>query len=120
MTARQLQMQLQLPDFTQYLQELLARHAEAVAEHPTLEMLESAAFADIAATHALIQRCRAFGACVWYQFCVGRLRHRLFHLTYLKWSPVDTLKIDRSFVQPVLTDAQDSALVEGVWPYAHV
>ena len=105
-TARQLQM----PDFTQRLQELIARHGEPVAEHLTLEVLESAALADIAATNALIQRCRAFGI----SFALDDFGTGYSTFTYLKQLPVDALKIDRSFVQHMLTDAQDSALVEGV------
>ena len=105
-TARQLQM----PDFTQRLQELLARHGEPVAAHLTLEVLESAALADIEATHALIQRCRAFDI----SFALDDFGTGYSTLTYLKRLPVDVLKIDRSFVQHMLIDAQDSALVEGV------
>ncbi len=105
-TARQLQM----PDFTQRLRELLARHGEPVAKHLTLEVLESAALADIEATHALIQRCRASGI----SFALDDFGTGYSTLTYLKRLPVDVLKIDRSFVQHMLIDAQDSALVEGV------
>lgn len=105
-TARQLQM----PDFTQRLQELLARHGEPVAAHLTLEVLESAALADIEATNALIQRCRAFGI----SFALDDFGTGYSTLTYLKRLPVDVLKIDRSFVQHMLIDAQDSALVDGV------
>lgn len=106
MSARHLQME----DFTLRLKELLARHPAEVARHLTLEVLESAALADIDATHALIQRCRSLGvSCALDDFGTG-----YSNLTYLKRLPVDTLKIDRSFVQNMLIDAQDRALVEGV------
>ena len=105
-TARQLQM----PDFALRLQELVLRHAEPVARHLSLEVLESAALADIAATHALIQRCRDFGV----GFALDDFGTGYSTLTYLKNLPVDGLKIDRSFVQNMLTDAQDMALIEGV------
>lgn len=105
-TARQLQM----PDFAQRLQELINRHAEPVARHLSLEVLESAALADIAATHALIQRCRGLGV----SFALDDFGTGYSTLTYLKRLPVDALKIDRSFVQNMLIDAQDMALVEGV------
>ena len=105
-TARQLQM----PDFALRLQELVHRHAEPVARHLSLEVLESAALADIAATNALIQRCRDFGV----GFALDDFGTGYSTLTYLKNLPVDSLKIDRSFVQNMLTDAQDKALIEGV------
>jgi len=105
-TARQLQM----PDFAQRLQELINRHPEPVAGHLSLEVLESAALADISATHALIQRCKDFGV----SFALDDFGTGYSTLTYLKKLPVDALKIDRSFVQNMLIDAQDMALVEGV------
>jgi diguanylate cyclase (GGDEF)-like protein/PAS domain S-box-containing protein len=105
-TARQLQM----PDFTQRLQELINRHQEPVAKHLCLEVLESAALADIPATHWLIQQCRGFGV----SFALDDFGTGYSTLTYLKRLPVDVLKIDRSFVQNMLIDEQDSSLVEGV------
>ncbi|MBT9495075.1 MAG: EAL domain-containing protein [Paucibacter sp.] len=105
-TARQLQM----PDFAQRLQELIQRHQEPVASHLCLEVLESAALADITATHRLIQQCRGFGV----SFALDDFGTGYSTLTYLKRLPVDVLKIDRSFVQNMLIDEQDSTLVEGV------
>lgn len=105
-TARQ----LQWTDFAQRLQELIARHAEPVASHLNIEVLESAALADIATTHALIERCRAFGV----TFSLDDFGTGYSTLTYLQRLPIDRLKIDRSFVQNMLTDAKDRALVEGV------
>jgi diguanylate cyclase (GGDEF)-like protein/PAS domain S-box-containing protein len=105
-TARQLQM----PDFAQRLQELIHRHQEPVAAHLCLEVLESAALADITATHRLIQQCRDFGV----SFALDDFGTGYSTLTYLKRLPVDVLKIDRSFVQNMLIDEQDSTLVEGV------
>ncbi|MEO7852181.1 MAG: diguanylate cyclase, partial [Rubrivivax sp.] len=48
-------------DFALRLSELLARHAEPLAPHLELEMLESAAHADIQATSALLAHCRSLG-----------------------------------------------------------
>jgi len=105
-TARQ----LQTPDFALRLQELIQRHQEPVAQHLCLEVLESAALADVRNTDQLIQSCRDFGV----SFALDDFGTGYSTLTYLKRLTVNALKIDRSFVQNMLIDEQDSALVEGV------
>ena len=101
---------IQEPDFALRLSELLARYPEPMAEHLELEMLETAAHADIDATSALMARCRTIGV----RFALDDFGTGYSTLTYLKRLPVDTLKIDRSFVHHMLDDAQDRAIVEGV------
>ncbi|MBA4178018.1 MAG: phosphodiesterase [Leptothrix sp. (in: Bacteria)] len=101
---------LQEPDFAQRLAELLARHAEPLAEHLELEMLETAAHADVEATSALLARCQGTGV----RFALDDFGTGYSTLAYLKRLPVDVLKIDRSFVHHMLDDAQDLAIVEGV------
>jgi diguanylate cyclase (GGDEF)-like protein/PAS domain S-box-containing protein len=100
---------LQERDFAQRLAELLARQSEPLAAHLELEMLETAAHADIAATSALLARCRAIGV----RFALDDFGTGYSTLTYLKQLPVDVLKVDRSFVHHMLDDAHDRALVEG-------
>ncbi|MDP2005048.1 MAG: EAL domain-containing protein [Rubrivivax sp.] len=101
---------LQEPDFAQRLAELLARHPEPLAAHLEIEMLETAAHADIEATSALLARCQGTGV----RFALDDFGTGYSTLTYLKRLPVDVLKIDRSFVHHMLDDAQDLAIVEGV------
>jgi diguanylate cyclase (GGDEF)-like protein/PAS domain S-box-containing protein len=101
---------LQEADFTLRLTELLARHSEALASHLEIEMLETAAHADIEATSALLARCQGIGV----RFALDDFGTGYSTLTYLKRLPVDVLKIDRSFVHHMLDDAQDRAIVEGV------
>ena len=101
---------LQEPDFVQRLSELLARHPEPLAEHLKLEIVESEAHADLAASSELLSRCRALGVrSALDDFGTGHST-----LTHLQRLPVDVLKIDRSFVNHMLDDPQDKALVEGV------
>jgi diguanylate cyclase (GGDEF)-like protein/PAS domain S-box-containing protein len=101
---------LQEPDFVQRLAELLARHREPLAEHLKLEIVESEAHADLAASSELLARCRALGVrSALDDFGTGHST-----LTHLQRLPVDVLKIDRSFVNHMLDDSQDKALVEGV------
>jgi len=101
---------LQEPDFVQRLAELLARHAEPLAAHVELEILETTAHADIEATSALLERCRRLGV----RLSLDDFGTGYSTLTYLKRLPVDVLKIDRSFIHHMLDDAQDRGIVEGV------
>ncbi len=101
---------LQEPDFALRLSELLARHSEMLATRLELEMLETAAHADIEATSALVARCQGIGV----RFALDDFGTGYSTLTYLKRLPVDVLKIDRSFVHHMLDDTQDRAIVEGV------
>jgi diguanylate cyclase (GGDEF)-like protein len=102
---------LQEPDFALRLAELLARHAdEPLAAALELEILETAAHADIQTTSAKLAQCRTLGV----RFALDDFGTGYSTLTYLKQLPVDVLKIDRSFVHHMLDDAQDRAIVEGV------
>jgi EAL domain-containing protein (putative c-di-GMP-specific phosphodiesterase class I) len=101
---------LKEPDFAQRLSELLARHAEPLASHLEIEMLETLAHDDIEATSALLARCQGIGV----RFALDDFGTGYSTLTYLKRLPVDVLKIDRSFVHHMLDDPQDRAIVEGV------
>lgn len=101
---------LQEPNFAERLSELLARHAEPLAPWLEIEMLETAAHADMEATSALLARCRALGV----RFALDDFGTGYSTLTYLKRLPVDVLKIDRSFIRNMLDDPHDRAIVEGV------
>ncbi|WP_348755173.1 EAL domain-containing protein [uncultured Aquincola sp.] len=101
---------LQEADFAQRLAEMLARHARPLGERLELEVLETAALADIDYTSALLERCRRLGV----RFSLDDFGTGYSTLTYLKRLPVDVLKIDRSFVRNMLEDRQDLAIVEGV------
>src|SRR4030095_13177015 len=52
---------LQEPDFVQRVAELLARHAQPLGARLELEVLETAALADVAYTSQLLERCRHLG-----------------------------------------------------------
>ena len=60
-----------------------------------IEVLETAALADIDYTCELMEECRAFGV----RFALDEFGTGYSTLTYLKRLPLDLLKIDRSFVQ---------------------
>jgi len=102
--------QLSQPDFPQRLQELLQRQPPNVAALLHLDVLESDALAETPATQALIQRCMALGVGI----ALDDFGAGYSHLASLKRLTVDTLKLDRSYVQGMLGDAQDLSLVESV------
>jgi diguanylate cyclase (GGDEF)-like protein len=101
---------LQEPDFAQRLEELLGRHSRKLGPKLEIEVLETAALADVAYTSSLLERCRKLGV----RFALDDFGTGYSTLTYLKQLPVDVLKVDRSFVHTMLDNPQDLAIVEGV------
>jgi len=101
---------LQEPMFAQHLAGLLSRHHTPVAQRLIIEVLETAALADVDYTIGLMEECRALGV----RFALDDFGTGYSTFTYLKRLPLDMLKIDRSFVINMLSDRQDLAIVEGV------
>ena len=101
---------LQEPSFADELAQLLAQHDASVAAHLVLEVLETAALADVDYTCELMKRCRELGV----RFALDDFGTGYSTFTYLKRLPLDQIKIDRSFVHNMLEDHQDLAIVEGV------
>ena len=101
---------LQEANFAQRLTQLLAQHPPEVSTHLIIEVLETAALADVDHTCQLMRSCQALGV----RFALDDFGTGYSTLTYLKRLPLDLLKIDRSFVHNMLGDAQDLAIVEGV------
>jgi EAL domain-containing protein (putative c-di-GMP-specific phosphodiesterase class I) len=101
---------LQSPSFKQRLIDCLAPHPETVAHSLILEVLETAALADIEYTSQLMNECKKMGI----RFALDDFGTGYSTLTYLKRLPLDLLKIDRSFVHNMLNDNQDMAIVQGV------
>ncbi|HUG26492.1 MAG TPA: EAL domain-containing protein [Albitalea sp.] len=101
---------LQEPLFAKRLAGLLARHATPVGQRLVIEVLETAALADVDYTCELMQECRGLGV----RFALDDFGTGYSTFTYLKRLPLDLLKIDRSFVHNMLNDRQDLAIVEGV------
>ena len=98
------------PDFHTNLQKALYRHPDASASHFELEVLETAEIADMAQAADIIQRCRLLGVL----FALDDFGTGYSSLTYLRKLPVNTLKIDQSFVRDMLNDPDDLGIVEGV------
>ncbi|MGA0612712.1 EAL domain-containing protein [Caldimonas sp. KR1-144] len=101
---------LQHPNFAERLRELLEEHDPLLARRLELEVLETAALADLGRTSQVMDRCRTLGV----RFALDDFGTGYSQLTYLRELPVDSMKIDRSFVHGMLTSSADLAIVEGV------
>jgi diguanylate cyclase (GGDEF)-like protein/PAS domain S-box-containing protein len=102
--------QLQEPSFVPHLTGLLSKYQTPVARHLIIEVLETAALADVNYTQNLMATCKALGV----RFALDDFGTGYSTFTFLKHLPLDMLKIDRSFITNMLNDRQDLAIVEGV------
>ena len=108
--------ELRDPAFPERVRRALERHPHVPASKLKLEVLESAALADIASVTSAMDACRLLGV----EFALDDFGTGYSSLTYLKRLPASTLKIDRSFVSDMLTDDADRAIVTGVVELARV
>jgi len=102
--------QLQQDNFTTRLADLLAAHPEVPPHCLELEILETSALDDISQVTATMNACHELGV----RFALDDFGTGYSSLTYLKRLPAHLIKIDQSFVQDMLEDADDLAIVEGV------
>ncbi len=98
------------PSFAERLAEALARHPRVEPQDFQLEVLETAAIADMQQAADILRRCMALGV----DFALDDFGTGYSSLTYLRKLPAQTLKIDRSFVSDMLDDPEDLAIVRGV------
>jgi len=100
----------QQDDFLPRLYILLASYPQVSPGLLEFEILESVALGDMGVLNALMANCRALGI----DFSLDDFGTGYSSLSYLKRIPVQTLKIDQSFVRDMLDDADDRALVESI------
>jgi EAL domain-containing protein (putative c-di-GMP-specific phosphodiesterase class I) len=98
------------PLFHERLAQALSRHPGIAASDLELEVLETAAIADMQQAQDIMQRCMALGV----RFSLDDFGTGYSSLTYLRKLPVHTLKIDQSFVRDMLVDPEDLSIVQGV------
>ena len=103
-------LQLAQPDFVTKLRDVLARHPVVQPGDLELEVVETSALQDIAHVSSLIRECQGLGI----TFSLDDFGTGYSSLTYLKRLPVETLKIDQSFVRDMLDDPDDLAILHGV------
>lgn len=98
------------PNFVHKLSAALQRHRQAPPGLFQLEILETAAVADLDHAIEVLQGVRALGVAVSLDdFGTG-----YSSLSHLRSLPVDEVKIDQSFVRGMLNDAADYKIVRGV------
>jgi EAL domain-containing protein (putative c-di-GMP-specific phosphodiesterase class I) len=102
--------QLQQPDFTDKLTALLAAHPEVEPRYLELEVLETSALEDVQHISTIMNACMALGV----KFALDDFGTGYSSLTYLRRLPANLIKIDNSFVQDILSDPDDLAIVKGV------
>ena len=102
--------QLQHESFSRQLAQLLANYPDVDPQYLELEVLETSALDDIASTSAIMRDCHRLGV----QFAIDDFGTGYSSLTYLRHLPVETLKVDQSFVRDMLEDRDDLSIVKGV------
>lgn len=80
-----------------------------------LEITESLALHSVASTLATLQQCRALGV----KLAMDDFGTGYSSLSYLKQYPLDSLKIDRTFVTNITQDAGDAAITRAIVAMAH-
>nr|WP_315463868.1 EAL domain-containing protein [uncultured Rhodoferax sp.] len=98
------------PDFVNTLQTLFAQYPGVPPRLLELEILESTALEDIRHMRQVMQECQALGV----SFALDDFGTGFSSLSYLKCLPAETIKIDRTFVEGILTDPEDSTLVSAI------
>jgi diguanylate cyclase (GGDEF)-like protein/PAS domain S-box-containing protein len=101
---------LQKPNFIDRLRALLSAHPNISPSSLELEVLETSALHDVAQVSHVLTACREIGVSI----ALDDFGTGYSSLTYFKRLPVNTLKIDRSFVRDVLHDPEDLSILEGV------
>lgn len=101
---------LQSGSFAEILVRQLAGHPMVSTRLLEIEITESAALTDLDAAIEVVDTVRRTGVSV----ALDDFGTGYSSLTYLRRLPVDTLKIDRSFVHGMMSDRGDLAIVQGV------
>jgi len=96
--------------FSAALAQRLQRYPGVRPSWLDLEVLETSAIEDVVTVNKVMHACQDLGV----RFALDDFGTGYSSLTYLRHLPVDTLKIDRSFVQGMLSDPDDLAIVEGI------
>jgi len=103
-------LQLQQVSFVDHLRTLLAAHPHLKPFSLELEILETSALQDVATVSAVFDACRKIGVL----FALDDFGTGYSSLTYLKHLPANVLKIDQSFVNEIVNDPKNQAILEAL------
>lgn len=101
---------LQMPGFGDHLAALLSAHPRVRPGQFEIEVVETAALDDLEHISRLIERCRGMGV----SFALDDFGTGYSSMTYFRRLPVDTVKIDQSFVRDMLSDLEALTIVAGI------
>lgn len=97
-------------NFASYLESYLNSHPDVDPQLITLEVLESTALEDLNRAGNTLARCQSLGL----RIALDDFGTGFSSLTYLRTLPINMIKIDQSFIQDMLEDDSDRAIVESV------
>ncbi len=100
----------QHPSFMPFIKQLFNEHPELSPSLLEIEILESIAIEDMSLAKDIISQGQYFGL----SFSLDDFGTGYSSLSYLKTLQVNTLKIDRSFIQDMLRDTDNMMLVEAI------
>lgn len=106
--------QFKHPDFIEFIEICLIKH-QISGEQIELELTEGVAIHDIPSTIKKMDRLQELGI----RIALDDFGTGYSSLSYLKHLPINTLKIDQSFVQGLPHDGYDAAIVETTMVMAH-
>lgn len=106
--------QFRQQDIVEMVQRILSETG-CPASALVLEITESVVMDNPQATAEILRRLSAMGV----GLAIDDFGTGYSSLTYLKRFPIDTLKIDRSFIRDLVTDNDDAAIVKSVIALAH-
>lgn len=101
---------LQSPDFIAWLKEHLEKYPDLPHNKLQIEVLETSALENVVKSSEMIEECHKLGV----NFALDDFGTGYSSLAYLRKLSAETLKIDQSFVQGMLTDEGDLAIVQGI------
>lgn len=103
-------LKLQQQDFTPHLKAQLERFPDLDYQYFEIEILETSALKDMNHVSSIIYECKKLGI----KFALDDFGTGFSSLSYLKRLPVESIKVDQSFIRNILNDPEDLAILDGV------